>query len=128
MFEPLRSVFSSANFEPHGHCFLWTPGLLWLYVVSDSLIALSYYAIPFGLIQLARKRPDLQFRWMFLMFGAFILACGTTHVLGVWTIWEPTYWLDGAVKAATAALSLATAIAVFPLIPKAAALPGFGKR
>jgi two-component system sensor kinase FixL len=123
MFEPLRSVFSSANFEPHGHCFLWTPGLLWLYVVSDSLIALSYYAIPFGLIQFARKRPDLQFRWIFLMFGAFILACGTTHVLGVWTIWEPTYWLDGAVKAATAALSLATAVAVFPLIPKAAALP-----
>ena len=123
MLESLLSVLSSTGFEPHGHCFLWTPGLLWLYVVSDSVIALSYYAIPLALIQFARKRPDLEFRWMFLMFGAFILACGTTHLLGVWTIWEPTYWLDGSVKAATAALSLATAVTIFPLIPKAVALP-----
>jgi hypothetical protein len=50
MLEPLRSIVSSVGFEPHGHCFLWTPGLLWLYVVSDSVIALSYYAIPLALI------------------------------------------------------------------------------
>jgi signal transduction histidine kinase len=123
MLEPLRSIVSSVGFEPHGHCFLWTPGLLWLYVVSDSVIALSYYAIPLALILFVRKRPDVAFRGIFLMFGAFILACGTTHLMGVWTIWEPTYWLDGGIKAATAALSLATAIVVFPLIPKAAALP-----
>jgi signal transduction histidine kinase len=123
MLEPLRNIVSSVGFEPHGHCFLWTPGLLWLYVVSDSVIALSYYAIPLALIRFVRKRPDIAFRGIFLMFGAFILACGTTHLMSVWTIWEPTYWLDGGIKAATAALSLATAIVVFPLIPRAAALP-----
>jgi signal transduction histidine kinase len=123
MLEPLRSIVSSVGFEPHGHCFLWTPGLLWLYVVSDSVIALSYYAIPLALIQFVRKRPDVAFRGIFLMFGAFILACGTTHLMSVWTIWEPTYWLDGGIKAATAALSLATAFVVFPLIPRAVALP-----
>jgi signal transduction histidine kinase len=63
------------------------------------------------------------FSWVFVMFAAFILACGTTHVLGLWTLWVPVYWLDGAVKAVTAVLSLATAVVLFPLIPKALALP-----
>ncbi len=86
MMESLAGLLPSTGFEPHGHCFLWTPSLLCLYVVSDSTIALSYYVIPFALIYFVRRRADLAFPWVFVMFGAFILACGTTHLLGVWTI------------------------------------------
>jgi PAS domain S-box-containing protein len=123
MFESLSSFFVSAGFEPHGHCFLWEKSLLWLYVASDSLIALSYYSIPLALIVFVIKRRDLEFNWIFLMFGGFILACGTTHILGIWTLWKPVYWLDGSVKAITAGLSLATAVTLWPLIPKALSLP-----
>ena len=123
MFESLSSFFASAGFEPHGHCFLWEKSLLWLYIISDSLIAFSYYSIPLALVVFVMKRRDLAFHWMFLMFGGFILACGTTHVLGIWTLWRPVYWLDGSVKAITAGLSLATAVTLWPLIPKALSLP-----
>ena len=110
------------DFMSHGQCFLWKPELVWLHTVSDSLIALSYYSIPLALGYFVYKRRDVPFNWMFLMFGAFILACGTTHVMGIWTIWNADYWLDGAVKAATAGISLVTAGLLWPLLPKALAL------
>ncbi len=123
MLSSLTDLFSSAGFEPHGQCILWTPGLVALYAVSDSVIALSYYAIPVALVQFVRKRHDLAFSWVFLMFSAFILACGTTHLLGILTLWQPVYWLDGIVKAMTAGLSLTTAVMLYPLIPRALSLP-----
>jgi PAS domain S-box-containing protein len=41
----------------------------------------------------------------------------------VWTIWFPSYWLAGAVKAVTACFSVATAILLIQLAPRALALP-----
>ncbi|HEY9665196.1 MAG TPA: PAS domain S-box protein, partial [Coleofasciculaceae cyanobacterium] len=111
------------QFIPHGHCYLWKPGLVSLHVVSDSLIALAYYSIPLTLLYFVRKRRDLPFDWIFLLFSAFIVACGTTHIFEVWTLWHPHYWLSGFVKAITAAVSLCTAMLLVPLIPKALALP-----
>lgn len=113
----------SSTLLPHGQCLLWDSVLLWVHVVADALIATAYYSIPASLLYFVMKRKDVPFSWMFLLFGAFILACGTTHVLGIWTIWHPTYWLDGAIKMMTAAVSVASAIALWPLIPKALALP-----
>jgi PAS domain S-box-containing protein len=75
------------------------------------------------LVYFVRKRRDLPFNWMFLMFGAFILGCGTTHMMEVWTIWHGTYRLAGVIKLLTAGLSVGTAIALVPLVPKALALP-----
>ena len=123
MIETISNFIAPSGFEPHGHCFLWDPVLLWLYVSSDAVVALSYFMIPIALFYFVRKRPDLAFNWMFLMFGAFILACGTTHLMGIWTLWKPVYWLDGSIKALTAAFSFTTAVMLWPLIPKALALP-----
>lgn len=110
-------------FIPHGHCYLWKSGLVWLHVVSDSLTALAYYSIPLTLVSFVRRRQDLPFNWIFLCFSAFILACGTTHIMEVWTLWYPHYWLSGFIKAITAVVSLATAMLLVQLIPKALALP-----
>jgi PAS domain S-box-containing protein len=123
MLEFFRKLFSS-DFIPHGACYLWNPAVLWLNVVSDAVIASCYYAIPVFLFLLARKRRDLTFHWVFVAFGAFILACGTTHVLGVSTVWNPTYRLDGVVKAVTALASVITTVLLFPLIPVLLRLPG----
>jgi signal transduction histidine kinase len=112
-----------ADFMPHGHCYFWKPEIVWLHVASDAVIALSYYSIPFVLLYFARRRSDLPFPWMFLCFGAFILACGTTHVLNILTLWVPVYRLDGLVKLLTATLSIVTAVLLYPLVPKALALP-----
>jgi len=119
----LDSLFSSGDFMPHGYCYLWKPGLVWLHVVSDALIALAYFSIPIALIYFIRKRRDLPFNWMFLCFGTFIMACGTTHAMEVWTLWHGTYWLSGAIKAVTAMASVPTAILLVHLVPRALALP-----
>uniref|UniRef100_A0A832M4D5 histidine kinase n=1 Tax=Oscillatoriales cyanobacterium SpSt-402 TaxID=2282168 RepID=A0A832M4D5_9CYAN len=121
--EPLNSLFSGNTFIPHGHCYLWKPELVGLHVISDSLIALAYYSIPITLISFVRKRQDLPFDWVFLLFGAFIVACGTTHILEIWTLWYPIYWLSGLIKVVTAIVSLSTAALLIPLVPKALALP-----
>jgi C4-dicarboxylate-specific signal transduction histidine kinase len=118
----LSKLFSS-DFMPHGDCYLWRPEIVWLHATSDTVIALSYYLIPIVLIYFVRKRTDLPFNWMFVMFGAFILACGTTHVMEVWTLWDPVYRLSGVIKAFTAVVSIATAVLLVKLIPEALALP-----
>ena len=119
----LRMLFEPSGLTPHGFCLLWEPGLIWLHTVSDALIGIAYYSIPLALIQFARKRTDIAFSWIFWLFAAFILACGTTHFMSIVTLWHPLYWLDGAVKALTAMLSVVTAIILWPLIPRAVALP-----
>ena len=119
----LSYPFFTEQFVPHGHCYLWKPGLVGLHVTSDLLTALSYYSISVILVYFVYKRRDVPFQGVFLLFGAFIIACGTTHLIEVWTLWHPVYWLSGAIKAITAIVSLYTASELAPLIPKALALP-----
>ncbi|MBD1998830.1 PAS domain S-box protein [Leptolyngbya sp. FACHB-541] len=121
--QELMQVFTAEGFILHGHCYLWKPELVWLHVVSDTLIAIAYYSIPLALIYFVGKRKDLPFNWIFLLFSSFIVACGTTHLMEVWTLWHPTYWLSGALKAITAAVSLYTAICLIFLLPKALVFP-----
>jgi PAS domain S-box-containing protein len=117
-----QKLFSSSDFMPHGHCYFWRPEIVWLNVISDALIALAYYSIPLSLVYLVRKRRDIPFPWLFWLFGAFIVACGTTHVLSIVTIWDPLYRADGVLKAITAIISVVTAVALIPIIPKALSL------
>jgi signal transduction histidine kinase len=121
--EFLRKLLSSGDFMPHGYCYLWRPGLVWLHLVSDALIALAYFSIPFTLIYFVRKRRDVPFNWMFACFGMFILACGATHAMEIWTLWHATYWVSGAVKVVTALASVPTAVLLIHLVPQAVALP-----
>ena len=123
MFEECRTIATNLAFIPHGHCFLWKPGLVRLHVLSDGLTALAYFSIPGGLIYFVRRRQDLPYQWFFLLFGAFIVACGLTHVLDIWTLWHPNYWMSGMVKALTAIVSALTASAMLPVIPQALKIP-----
>ena len=118
----LETLFSS-DFAPHGYCYSWNAALVWLHVISDLLIALAYFSIPVTLVYFIRKRRDLPFDWLFVSFGVFILACGTTHLMEVWTLWHATYWLSGAVKVVTAMASVPTAILLFQMVPQMLALP-----
>ena len=97
--------------------------MIWLHTVSDLLIALAYYVIPFALLYITRRRTDLVYPWMFWLFGTFILACGTTHLMSVWVIWHPLYRLDGLVKLITAIASVPTAILLIRLAPLVVAIP-----
>jgi signal transduction histidine kinase len=123
MLGSLQTLFDSANLAPHGICLLWRPELIYLHVISDALIAIAYFSIPFVLALFVTKRSDVEFGWVFWAFAIFILACGATHVFGIWTLFYPDYGLEGIVKALTAIASVATAIGLLPLLPKALAIP-----
>jgi len=119
----LENGFSASGFMPHGMCYLWRPDILALHVVADSLITLAYFSIPFTLLYFVRRRSDLQFNWIFVCFAVFIVACGATHFMEIVTIWEPLYWVSGAVKAITALASVPTAILLARMIPEALRWP-----
>ena len=123
----LSWLMSPQDYMPHGMCFLWQPELIALHVASDSLIALAYYSIPVALIYFVMKRTDLAFPAIFVLTGLFILACGTTHAMSVWTLWFPDYRVDGGIKAVTALLSVGTAVAIWKVMPLALALPSTGQ-
>ena len=119
----LTVLFSEEGFMPHGHCYLWDPWLLHLHLVSDALIAASYYSIPLTLFYFLQRRGGLELNGIVGWFAVFIIACGTSHLMEMWTIWHPSYWLAGAVKAITAMASVPTAIMLVRWVPSALALP-----
>ncbi len=112
------------DFMPHGYCYLWDPLLLWLHVSSDALITVSYYCIPVVLIYFIRKNRNIPFNRIFWMFGTFILACGTTHLMEIWNVWHGSYLLAGVIKAITAVASVITAAMLIPLVPRVMSLSG----
>ncbi|PTY02793.1 hypothetical protein DB347_22870 [Opitutaceae bacterium EW11] len=112
-----------AALMPHGQCFLWDGGLISLHAISDGLIALAYYVIAGTLLYILRRRRDMPFSTIVLLFGAFIIACGTSHLMETITIWQPYYWLSGWVKAVTAVVSSIAVVALFKAIPSALQLP-----
>jgi len=116
-------LFASSDLLPHGFCYQWKPLLVWLHVISDTLIAVAYFSIPPILIYLVKKKRDLPFDWMFVCFGTFIAACGATHVMEVVTLWLPLYWISGGVKVITALASLSTAALLVRVVPRVLCLP-----
>jgi PAS domain S-box-containing protein len=124
MIDAFRTMFNLEPFNLHEYFYSWKTGLLGLHVTSDALIALVYYSIPIALFFVARQRKDMPFKWGLFLFVAFIMACGTTHLLEIWTFWHPTYWLLDGMKAITALVSVFTAIGLVFFIPKVLATPG----
>ena len=115
------------NYMAHGFCFSWEPGLVWLHVISDIFTGIAYYAIALAMAYFAYKRRDLPFIMVFLFFGLFILACGTTHFFAAYTIYVPDYWPEGYIKACTMVVSVIAAILFIPKIPVAIEMPSMAK-
>ncbi len=100
-----------------------TPFLMMAMAISNALIAVSYASIPFFLIVFVRKRKDMPFTWVIFLFGLFILACGTTHIMHVIGLWWPVNWWQATVDSICALVSVATAVAVWPILPKLLSIP-----
>ncbi|NJS11995.1 MAG: response regulator [Microcoleus sp. CSU_2_2] len=118
MWELLKNLFSPTQYMPHGHCYLWQTPLVWLHVTGDFLIAIAYFSIPAMLIYFIFKRRDVPFLGIFALFGAFIILCGTGHLLEIWTLWHSAYWLSGIEKGVTALVSCYTAGSMVTLLPQ----------
>jgi Cu+-exporting ATPase len=97
--------------------------LMMVMAISNALIAVAYASIPFFLIVFTRKRKDMPFTWIIFLFGMFILACGTTHIMHVIGLWWPVNWWQATVDALCAIASVATAVVVWPALPKLLSIP-----
>lgn len=113
----IDKIFSD-RFMPHGYCFLWRPELVWIHALADLAIAIAYISIPVIIFfVLAKKRRDIPFAWVFTMLASFIFLGGLIHIMEIISIWNAFYYLEGILKIITAAISIATAILLFPLVP-----------
>ena len=112
-------LFDSSGFMARRICGKWSTELIAIHNISDALIWLSYIAIPVVLVYFVRRRSDMPFPWIFWLFGAFIVLCGTTHLMEVVMFYWPVYRLAGLIKLATAIVSVSTVIALVPITPVA---------
>ena len=120
MWQWLERIFGQ-GFMPHGHCYLWSPAMVWTQVWANLLIGVAYAAIATTLGLLVRRIRNIPFARVYLAFGTFILSCGLTHFFDIVTVWHPIYWADAGVRVITAAASVATAVLLVPMVPKAVA-------
>jgi signal transduction histidine kinase/CheY-like chemotaxis protein len=119
MFEFFSKLFDTKDFPPRWYCGNWSEANGWLHIIADLGVWSAYVAIPFVLVFFLRKRSDLPFRTVFWLFGAFILACGSTHLMEAVIFWWPAYRFAGLIKVCTALISWATVLSLVPVIPKA---------
>jgi hypothetical protein len=122
--EFFANLFSTAGFPPRWHCGSWTGFHGWLYVASDVTIWLAYFIIPTILILIIQRRRDVPFPPVFWLFGAFIVLCGTTHLVDAIMFWAPAYRVSALVRLATAIVSMITVLHLIKILPQALTLKG----
>lgn len=115
--------FSTDQFMPHGASYLWTPAVVWMNAIPDTLIAFACFVIPFLIVYITRRRKDLPLNWLALSFCVGVTACGAMHLLAVWNIWHAEYWIEGIAKILTAATAIPTAILLWRYLPEILSLP-----
>ncbi|OOQ58381.1 hypothetical protein BC343_11505 [Mucilaginibacter pedocola] len=111
------NIFSTADWPPRWHCGSWSDFHGWLYIISDIGIWAAYFAIPIMMLLLLRKKKDIPFHKIFLLFVAFILLCGLTHLIDAAIFWWPAYRLSALVRFITAVVSIFTVYALYRVIP-----------
>jgi two-component system, chemotaxis family, sensor kinase Cph1 len=112
-------LFDTSSWPPRWHCGEWTDFHGWLYIASDLAIWAAYFTIPFLLAFFVRKRRDVPFQSVFLLFGLFIFACGATHLIDAIIFWVPIYRVSALVRFLTAVVSWATIVGLAKVLPQA---------
>ncbi|KAB5563816.1 hypothetical protein DKX38_003870 [Salix brachista] len=88
--------------------------------ISDFFIALAYFSIPLELIYFVKKSSVFPYRWVLVQFGAFIVLCGATHLINLWTFSMHSRTVAVVMttsKVLTAVVSCATALMLVHIIP-----------
>ena len=123
MIEYFSKFFDTSDFPARWQCGNWSDFHGWLHILSDFATSGAYFAIPAVLFYFARKREDFPFTKLFWLFGGFILACGTVHLIEAIIFWYPIYRVSGMMKFITAVVSWMTVIVLIRYIPRVLHLP-----
>ncbi|MBC7554876.1 MAG: PAS domain-containing protein [Taibaiella sp.] len=117
--EFLRHLFDTSGFPPRWHCGHWSEFHGWLYIISDLSVWLAYFAIPIVILKYVSRKIKARYTKLYFLFAAFILACGSTHLLDAIMFWYPFYRVSALVKLATGIVSWVTVFSLIRLLPKA---------
>ena len=123
MSDVLTWLLDVDGFAPHGFCLAWNPAVLIAQISADTAISLSYLSVAITLATFARLRGDLFFPWIFRMIAMVFALCGIVHLSDLAIVWLPVYDLQTVLKVITGLSSVATAIGLWWLLPRALALP-----
>lgn len=116
--EFFTNLFNTSSWPPRWHCGTWTDFHGWVYIISDAAIWASYFLIPVLLIRMVTKRKDVPFHKIFWLFGAFIILCGTTHLIDAVIFWWPAYRLSALIRFLTAVVSCVTVFTLYKMLPE----------
>lgn len=108
---------------PLGTSYGWSPTIVWINAITDLVIALACFALPFVLIYIAKRRRDLPLTWLVLTLGLAVIAGGIAHALAAWNIWHTTYWAASVAKMLTAVFAILTALLLWRYLPELLSLP-----
>ena len=76
MFDWLLGMFDARGFPARWHCGEWLSLLGWVHIASDVAIWLAYMGIPAVLMYFVRRRRDVPFLPVFVLFTLFIASAG----------------------------------------------------
>jgi hypothetical protein len=116
--EFFQNLLDTSDWPARWVCGKWSDFHGWLYIGSDVAIWLAYFIIPVVIIWFVQKRPNVPFLPVFWLFAAFIIFCGTTHILDAIIFWWPAYRLGALLRFMTAIISFATVFALIRDLPK----------
>jgi signal transduction histidine kinase len=119
-----KGLFDTKYWPARWHCGSWSDFHGWLYIFSDLLIWASYFTIPVILINILVKRADIIPRVVWL-FVAFIILCGTTHLIDAVIFWWPAYRLSALLRFVTGIVSVVTVFVLYKVMPSILTLRSF---
>ncbi len=117
--EFFRKLFDASDFMARWQCGRWTGFHGWVYIISDLLIFTAYFTIPILIYFYLRKKVDIKFKGIGVLFILFIFFCGSTHLLDAIIFWYPAYRLNGFLLICTAIVSWITVIGLVKVLPVA---------
>ena len=118
VWEFITRLFLADDWPPRWFCGKWSSFHGWLYITSDIAIWLAYFIIPAIILFFIQKRRNIPFLPVFWLFGAFIVLCGSTHLIDAIMFWWPAYRVSALLRVLTALVSFATAFALIRELPK----------
>ena len=113
------NMFNTADFPPRWRCGVWSEPHGWMHIVSDIVIGLSYFCVPFIIAYFVSKRKDIPFPKFLFLFAVVFAACGFTHLMEAAIFYWPAYRFLGVLKLLAGFTSILMIIAIIPLVKKA---------
>ncbi|MDX2199001.1 MAG: PAS domain S-box protein [Phycisphaerae bacterium] len=121
--EWIRLIFDTTGFTPGWDRPFGSSFYVWLHIIAALTIWAAFTAVPLGIAVYLVRRPDTPFPRSLWLFAAFLLLCGSTHLMNAVVYWWPAFRLSALLRLLAAAASLATMAVLFARLPQLLRFP-----